>query len=255
MRSPRLVALTAVLCTGMAVPAMAALVRIGSIDLTNRNTADVIDLHGNLPPRVEALSLQARDSDVMCRDVTARFRSGDTLQIFHGFIRRGRDEIVNMLPVHRDLNRIDFDCRATDGAGGTMDVVADVTAGRVVVDPGRVVIDRYTTGGLDTTGWIPIATEDFIGPYDHAMTFTGWRGRNVDALALRPLNDDAVCRNVRATFANGDTRIVDISADVLPRDRMTMIDLPGFRRDVTRIDMNCHAEHGNMVTVQVLASR
>src|ERR1700680_1199001 len=168
-RSPRLLALATVLCTGMTVPAMAALVSLGSVGLTDLNTADTIDLRGNLPPRVEALSLQAQDSDVMCRDVTARFRNGETMQIFRGFLTRGRDQVINMIPVHRDVDRIDFNCRSTSPAGGRIDLAADVPAGHVV-------IDRYITGSLETTGWIPLASEDFIGPYDHAMTFTGWAG-------------------------------------------------------------------------------
>jgi hypothetical protein len=246
--SPRLLALTAVLCTGMAVPAMAALVSLGSVGLTGLNTATTIDLRGNLPPRVEALSLQAHDSDIMCRDVTARFRNGESMQIFRGFLPRGRDEVINMIPVHRDVDRVDFDCHSTSASGGRIDLAADVPAGRVV-------IDRYITGNLETTGWIPLASEDFIGPDDHAMTFTGWAGRNVDALALLPTNDDAVCTRIRATFGNGEVRDLSLGSDFLRQDRMMTLGLPGFRRDVTRIDMSCRAEHGNMVTVQVLASK
>jgi len=247
-RSPRLLALTAVLCTGMAVPAMAALVSLGSVGLTDLTSSNAIDLRSNLPPRVEALSLQARDSDVMCRDVTARFRNGESMQIFRGFLPLGQDRVINMLPVHRDVARVDFDCRSTSPTGGRIDLAADVPAGRVV-------IDRFITGSLDTTGWIPLAREDFIGPNDHAMTFTGWNGRNIDALALVPMNDDAVCTRVRATFGNGETRDLTLGSDFIAQDHMMTMGLPGIRRDVTRIDMNCRAEHGNMVTVQVLASK
>jgi hypothetical protein len=177
------------------------------------------------------------------------------------------------------IRRIDFDCRSLQREGGRVDISAEV--GRYQAEwrrspdwdrmwsrvfpwandrdrydrDRRVDNDRYVTGQLDTSGWIPVATERFSGLNDHQMTFTGWRGRNLDAIAFRPLNDDARCREVTVTYQDGNRDTLHLSGDFLRQDRITMIDLPGNHRDVMRIDMNCHAEHGNMVTMEVLASR
>jgi hypothetical protein len=272
MKTTRLMGLAAVLLSGMAVPAFAAWDRIGSVDFSSRNTSDT--QFGTFGGRVEALALQARDSDVSCRDVTATFGNGNTVSVFHGFLPRGQNVTVDMPGRDRMVRRLDFNCRAMDRRGARVDIAADV--GRYQAEwrrspdwdrmwsrmfrwdnrDNRLGTGRYVTGQLDTSGWVTVATERFDGRIDHEMTFTGWRGRNVDTIALRPVNDDARCRSVTVTFANGDRRNLDIdNGDILREDRVTMLDLPGNRRDVSRIDMNCHAEHGNMVTMEVLASR
>jgi hypothetical protein len=243
-------ALAAVLLSGMVLPALAdsALAdwdRIGSVDFSYRNNTDT--QYANFGGRFEALALRARNSDVTCRDVTAVLRNGDRTEVFHGFLPRGRNVTVDLPGGSRLIRHLDFNCRSMDRTGASVDIAADVE---------RFDTGRYVTGELDTSGWITLASERFDGRADHEMTFAGWRGRDVDTIALRPLNDDARCRSVAITFANGDRRTLDIdNADVLREDRIAMFDLPGNRRDVTRIDMNCHAEHGNMVTMEVLASR
>ena len=275
MRSPRLMAMAAILFSGVAVPAFAAFDHIGTVDVTSQPGHDV--QYGNFGGRVEALSLQARDSDVMCRNVTATFGNGRTRDIYHGVLPRGRNVSVDLPGEARIVRRIDFDCRSMQRPTGRIEISADV--GRYQAEwrrspdwermwsrmfpwandrdrDRRFDNDRYITGQLDTSGWIPVATERFDGRYDREMTFTGWRGRNLDTIAFRPLNDDARCRNVTVTFADGSRNTLNLdNGDLLREDRITTVDLPGYRRDVTRIDMSCHAEHGNMVTMQVLASR
>jgi hypothetical protein len=278
MRSPRLLTMAAVLFSGVAVPAFAAWDRIGSIDVSFRPDHDV--QYGNFGGRVEALALQARGADVLCRDVTATFGNGDTRQIYHGVLPRGRNVSLDLPGEARMVRRIDFNCRSMSREGSRLDISADVgryqaewrrspdwdrTWSRIFPwandrdrdnDRDRVGRDRYITGRLDTSGWIPVATERFEGRNDHQMSFTGWRGRNLDAIGFRPLNDDARCREVTVTFEDGSRSALNIeNGNLLREDRITMVDLPGNRRDVMRIDMNCHAEHGNMVTMEVLASR
>jgi hypothetical protein len=241
----RSMALAAVLLSGMVVPALADWDRIGSVDFSYRNNTDT--QYGNFGGRVEALVLRARNSDVTCRDVTAIFRNGDRTEVFHGFLPRGGNVTVDLPGSSRLIRRLDFNCRSMDRTGASVDIAADVD---------RFDTGRYVTGELDTSGWITLASERFDGRADHEMTFAGWRGRDVDTIALRPLNDDARCRSVAISFANGDRRNLDIdNGDVLREDQIAMFDLPGNRRDVMRIDMNCHAGHGNMVTMEVLASR
>ena len=258
MKTPRLMALAAVLLSGMAVPALAAWDRIGSVDFSPRDNTDT--QYGNFGGPVEALALQARNSDVRCRNVTAVFGDGKSARVFQGLIRR-----------------LDFNCRSMNRGAASVDIAAEVgryqaewrkspdwdrTWSRMFnwdnsrVGNNRLGNGRYVTGQLDTSGWITLATERFNGRNDREATFTGWRGRNVEKIGLRPTNDDARCRSVTATFANGNRVNLNLdNGDILREDRITTVDLPGNRRDVTRIDMNCHAEHGNMVTMEVLASR
>ncbi|HMI95140.1 MAG TPA: hypothetical protein VK479_01420 [Micropepsaceae bacterium] len=280
MRSPRLLAMAAILFSSVAVPASAAWDRIGSVDFSRRDNTDT--QYGNFGGRVESLSLVARNADVRCRDVTATFNNGNSQQIFRGSLPRGRNVEVT-LPNGRMIRRLDFNCRVMDRDRATVDIAADV--GRYQAEwrqspdwdrtwsrmfpwandrngndrygnNDRFGNDRYVTGRLDTSGWITLGSEQFNGRNDHEMTFGGWRARDVSSIALRPLNDDARCTDVKATFANGETRDLNIDGrNILRRDRVTTLDLPGDRRNVQRIDMTCHAEHGGMVTMQVLASR
>src|SRR3954470_23868918 len=166
MRTPRLMALAAVLCAGAAVPAFAAWDRIGSVDFSYRNSTDV--QYGNFGGRVEALSLRARNSDVTCRDVTAVFGNGNTRSVFHGFLPRGRDVTLDLPGNARMIQRLQFNCRSTDRDGARVDIAADV--GRYQAEwrrspdwermwsrmfrwDNRNGNDRYVTGQLDTSGW------------------------------------------------------------------------------------------------------
>jgi len=263
-------ALAAVLCAGAAVPAFAAWDRIGSVDFSYRNTTDV--QYGNFGGRVEALSLRARSGDVMCRDVTAIFGNGESRSVFQGFLPRGRDVTLDLPGQSRMIRRLEFNCRSTDRDGARVDIAADV--GRYQAEwrrspdwdrmwsrmfhwedrDNRYGNDRYVTGQLDTSGWITLGSERFDGRGDREVAFAGLNGRDVDSIGVRPVNDDARCTTLRVHYANGG--FTDIHPNgVLREDRITALDLPGDRRDVTRIGMQCEAEHGGSVTMQVLASR
>ncbi|HEX3486952.1 MAG TPA: hypothetical protein VHT51_18000 [Micropepsaceae bacterium] len=266
MRSTHVVGLAAVLLSGIALPALADWDHIGSVDFSYRNTNDT--QYGNFGGPVEALALRAQNSDVTCRDVTATFGDGDRAEIFHGFLPRGRNVAVDLPGRSHLIRRLDFNCHSMDRNGASVEIAADV--GRYRAEWRRSPDwdrtwsrmfhwndnDRQVTGQLDTSGWITLGRERFEGSLDHGKTFGGWWGRNVTSIALRPTDDDARCRNVTVTFANGDRSNLRLgSGDILRENRITMLDLPGNRRDVQRVDMDCHAEHGNMVTMEILASR
>jgi hypothetical protein len=271
-------ALAAVLCAGAAVPAFAAWDRIGSVDVSYRNGTDVA--YGNFGGRVEALSLSARGGDVMCRDVTATFGNGNTRSVFHGFLPRGRDVTVDLPGENgRMIRRLEFNCRSNDRDGARVEIAADVGRyqaewrrspdwdrvwsrmfhwddrdNRYGNDRDRYGRDRYVTGQLDTSGWVMLSSERFEGRGDREVAFPGVNGRNLDAIALRPTDGDARCSKVRIHFQNG--RFEDIPLErVLPENRLTSIDLPGTRRDVTRIGLDCQAVRGPSVTLQVMASK
>ena len=99
-------------------------------------------------------------------------------------------------------------------------------------------------------GWTSVGRESFEGRGDREATFPGFGGRNVDTIGLRPVNDDARCNRITATFGNGRTR--ELGGRTLREDRITQIDLPGRDRDITRIEMRCRAASGRRVVVEVL---
>src|SRR5258706_12684785 len=88
MRSPRLLAMAAILFSSVAVPASAAWDRIGSVDFSFRGNSDT--QYGNLGGRVESLALIARNSHVRCRNGPTTFGKGQTQQGFRGLLPRGR---------------------------------------------------------------------------------------------------------------------------------------------------------------------
>jgi hypothetical protein len=269
MRRPLQLALGAALLSSLAAPAFAAWDHIGSVDFGFRN--DRGTEYGNFGGSVEALMFEARDSDVMCNNVTATFGNGRTRDVFHGYLRRGREMSIDLPGADRFVRRLDFNCHAMSRGGGRVDIAADIGRYRAewrrspdwdrvwsrMFDWGRpVAVDRYASRPLDAGDWITIGSERFEGRLDREASFAGWRGRRVDTIGLRPLNDDARCRSVTATFDNGRTRTLPIdNGDMLFQDRVFTVDLPGNERNIARLDMNCHAEHGRAVTIQVLASR
>jgi len=269
MRNPRLLALVALLCAGAAAPAFAAWDRVGTVDFTRRDNTDV--QYGNFGGPVEALSLRATNKDVTCRDVTAVFGNGNSRNVFHGQLPRGRDITVDLPGNGRRIERLEFNCRSDGRGAAHVDIAADI--GRYQAewrrspdwdrmwsrmfhwdDRNRNGGDRYITGQLDTSNWITVSSERFDNRRDHEVATPGRDGRGVDAIALRPVDGDARCDYVRIHFGNGSVQSVQLDR-VLPRNRVTSIDLPGDRRNVTRVGIVCKPERGPSVTMQVLASR
>lgn len=292
MRKTRLLALAAALCAGVTMPASAQPYesyggfnqpgwdRIGSVDFSFR--PDHETEYGNFGGRVERLAFRARNGTVTCRRITATFNTGQTREIYRGALQRGRDVIVDLPGQARLIRRIDFDCRSVAPRVARVDIAADIGQYRADWrrsrdwnrvwsrmfnwDDNQFADNRdYRYGGagsdrlsgpLNTAGWITLGTEVFDGRLDRETTITGFAGRDVDRIAIRPINDDARCSHVTATFANGMTRSLNIDdREVLEEDRMYELDLPGGRRDVTRVDMACHAENGRQVTMLVMTNR
>jgi len=284
MKRTRLLVLASVLCAGVAAPASAAWDRIGSVDFSLRNDHETT--YGNFGGRVEALSLRARNAPVMCNDVTATFGNGMTRSVFRGTLRPGRDETVDLPGEARLVRRLDFDCRSLVPVRATVDIAADVgryqaewrrspdwdrmwsrmfnwdndryADNRYPTDrpPNRIPNDRYVEGPLSAQGWISLGQESFEGNFDRETAVTGLRGRDMTRIGLRPLNDDARCSRVSVMFADGSRQALNVNdRELLREDRVFQLDLPGYRRDVERIDMMCHAEHGRQVTMMVMGDR
>jgi hypothetical protein len=280
MKKTRVLALAAALCAGVAVPAIAqpaygpldrpGFDRIGSVDFSFRRDRETE--FGTFGGRVGALAFHARNGAVRCNEITATFNNGRTRVLYRGTLPRDRDVLVDLPGRDRAIQRIDFDCRSVFPRVTRVDIAADIGPYRAEWrrssdwdrrwsrmfdwDDDRFAGDYGVTEPLNPAGWITVGSEVFDGTYDRETTITGLEGRDVNRIALRPVNDDARCSHVTATFANGTTRELDIDdRDVLQEDRVIELDLPGARRDVMRIDMACHAENGGQVRMMVMANR
>lgn len=133
-RSASVLALVAALTAGAVAPAFAAWVPVAQIPLDASRSTDIVDASRELPSRVDAISLRASNTDVVCRNIQGVFRSGVTEELFRGVLPAGHEDVIDLLPVHRDIARIDVHCRAADGGVGGLDLAADVPGG-VVITP------------------------------------------------------------------------------------------------------------------------
>lgn len=244
-----------------ALPAAAAWDRVGSVEISQRPDRDRAFF--NFGGSVEALQLMADGSDVYCRSVRSTFANGRTREIFSGTLRRGRSVNVNLPGNDRNIRRLDFDCRAEARRGARIHVTADVGRYR---DEWRRNPDWDRLWSRIFPGWGPIAqpnqparwtllgTQHFEGRRDSESLFTGWRGRDVRRIALKPLEADARCTRVSASFANGRSRVLNIQGgDRLRRGTMNVIDLPGHERNIRALSLSCRADHARRVSIQILA--
>jgi len=125
-RRAHLLAFTALFTLGAAAPALADWMPITQIPLDASRSINVVDASAALPNRVEALSFRADNSDVACRSVDGIFRSGQTMKLFSGVLPMGQENVIHMLPVHRDIARIDLHCRTVNGGAGDVQIAADI---------------------------------------------------------------------------------------------------------------------------------
>ena len=261
MGTHRLVMLAAVLSAGVSAPAMAAWDHIGSIDVSAKPDHDT--QYGNFGGSIEKLSLRADKATVMCHDVSATFDNGQTSEIFHGNLPRGKDVTVDLPGTQRMVRRIDFNCHANAPRGATVQISADIgryqDEWRHSSDWDSVWSKAFKWAKLDTKDpnrWVSLGTERFSGPNDVESTMAGARGRDVESIALKPVDSDARCSHVMATFRDGRQAPLSIVQNAkLEANRLYQVDLPGKDRNLTQLDFACHAEGGRSVTIQIYANK
>lgn len=129
----RLLALAGLFTLGAAAPAFAAWMPVSQIALDGSRSTNIVDAGAALPDRVDAVSLRAESTDVVCRSVDGIFRSGTTMKLFSGVMHAGQENVIQMLPVHRDIARIDLHCRAANGGVGEVQIAADVPENMTLV--------------------------------------------------------------------------------------------------------------------------
>lgn len=252
-------AFASVLMAGAASPALAA--DWQRIDTVSVNHGADRDSHSpDFGGPVQALRFTARDSAIQCRHITAVFANGTRQQVFAGRIAQGQSRTSDLPGAQRRIARLNYNCRAADRDGGRIVVQADIGQYRNVWmrDPSWARTWRNIFGDIDANVnyWVYLGRQTFTGRNDVETQFAQWGGRSVNSIGLKPINDDARCRRAVVTFDNGTTRDLNIGRwDYLREDRMYRIDLPGGDRNVRKVTLQCRAEHGRTVGINIYANK
>jgi hypothetical protein len=207
---------------------------------------------------VERLQLRAERSDVNCRSVNASFANGQRRNIFTGILREGRNTDIDLPGQDRSIRAIDFNCGADRGPAATIRIVADI--GRYQDewrrnpnwqrDWARI----FNWGSDQFNNWQMVSSESFEGRDDREQAYTGWRGRHVDAVALKPIGADVRCSNVVAHFDRRQQRLDVNNGDTLRQGQYYKIDLPGNYRNLESINLRCTPVGARRVEVQIFTS-
>jgi hypothetical protein len=260
MRKPTLLTLAAVLLAGVSFPALADWDRIGTYDIGFGPDRESHSPDFGGP--VERLRFTARGGDIGCGYIRATFGNGNTMNLYSGELREGADRAIDLPGDKREVSRISFNCHAFSRGGARLEMAADIGSyrSRWMQNPNwERTWSRFMNWSRDTyreaTGgnWQFMGSVQFRGRHDEQSSFTGWRGRNVFAIGLKPVHGDAVCRRVQVTFGHGDTRTFAANnGEPMREGRVYGIDMPGDLRNVRRLDLDCHAIGEYVVTVNIL---
>jgi len=258
MKTSRLLALAAVLFAGAATPALAGWDHIGTIHLDRNGSAEARRFELGGP--VTGLQFRA-DNDVDCEDVTATFGNGSDRSIFSGRLREDRTKTVSLSNNRRHISRLAFNCEVRHGDGARIEIFANIgesyrSEWRSGAGWQNTWANVFNWGSNEINDWKYIGEESFEGRNDSETAFAGWKGRGSDAIALKPINADARCSQVTATFENGNTQNLAIhNGDYMSKGMFYKLDLPGDRRNVTSLSMRCRATDAHRVTIQIFTSK
>lgn len=250
-----------------AVPDRPGVENLGTVDVGGRPDRDVI--YNRFGGPMEGLRLRATESDINCRSVVARFGNGRSRQIFSGRLPEGQSTNVDLPGDSRRVTSLTFNCRAQERWGGKIRILADVGRYRgdwmrspdwagvwsrlfSFGDENRA--NDHAMGGRNRGGWMTLGEESFEGRGDREVAYAGWRGNDLRAIALMPVETDARCRRVRADFARGSDQDLN-AAEHLRQGQYNRVDLPGDRRDLVSLRMNCRAEGRRDVTIRLYGLR
>jgi hypothetical protein len=261
----RAILLTASLIVMGVVPAFAVWERIGSIDVSYRHDRDARNFALGGP--VDSIQLRAMGSDIDCRGVRAEFGNGNSRAIFHGRLHQGEERNLDLPGRDRDIKQIVFNCGARKFSGGRIQISANIgnhrDEWRRNPDFARMWSHLLNWGQRPDADYVPgsnrwdlIGTERFEGRRDIETSVAGWRGRRVEAIALKPVDANARCRRVTARFGNGNSRDLDLPGDrVLRQGGFQRIDLPGDVRNIESISLSCRAIDARDVRIQVFVGK
>jgi len=250
--------LCVILCASAATPALAAWDRVGEVRLDQRRGPDVKTFDFGGP--VSALRLRAEEGDIRCNSVKASFANGRVSTIYSGRLREGRDTTVDLPGRNREITKLAFDCEARGRGDAKIAISADIGQYRSEWMRGpnwqRSWSKMFNWGSDAVYDWKYLGQERFDGRDDREQVFVGWSGRGSEKIALKPVGADARCSHVSAKFGNGQEQTLAIhNGDKLTKGLYHTLDLPGDRRNVTSLSMQCRATNARSVTIQVYTSK
>jgi len=243
---------------GTAAPASAAWDRIGTVQVSPGRDQDRV--YGSFGGPIERLQLDADYSDVYCRSVRVTFANGQRRNVFSGRLNDRIPKVVDLPGSQRNVRRIDFRCRALERRTAQIQIAADIgqyrETWRQSPDWDRLWARLFPWANdprqPSDRDWVRLGSERFEGRRDSETTFVGFRGRQLTAIGIQPVDDDARCSSIRVRFNNGRTREIGADwGDLLREDRMYRFDLPGAERNVQRVDMNCRPVGDRDVRVNI----
>lgn len=236
-----------------AVPAAARWLDVGQARFGT--AMDHARVNGPTMP-VRSLTLTARNNSMYCESVRVRFEDGDRADIYSGPLEQGRGVAVDLPGRLRRVDSIALRCRSTHN--WALVEIGAQTGHRDEYGRGRGPGPSWDGGGggvgrlADYDRWQRVGVESFEGRRDRESRATGWAGRLVDAVALRPLDNDARCHRVVAQFRHDERRELDLRYDVLRRGRYYVLELPGGVRNLVALHMACRAMGDYDVRIEIL---
>jgi hypothetical protein len=239
------------------VPALAAWNEVGRVSV--RDGADRVRGMRMGGP-VERLQLTAEGRNIFCRSVRAEFGNGADREIFRGTLKRNNPTMIDLPGERRNINNLSFQCASRSRGEATIRVSADVgryaDTWRRNPDFSRLWSNMFNLSSNLVNDWQYLGAEEFSGRNDRETAFAGWRGRRIDALALKPINGDARCSRVVAHFRNDQDRPLEVNrGDRLRAGQYYKLDVPGGYRNLESLSLRCRPANARRVTIQIFASK
>ena len=255
----RTLLIAAVLAAGATAPALAGdWDKIDQVVVTRGTDREASTPQFGGP--VERLRFTARESGVVCSAINAVYANGTRSRVFKGTIAQGGSRVVDLPGTQQRIDKLIFKCHALQKGGGRIVVEADIGQYRSAWRSGP----RWTFWSpmfgdywdQRVNYWVYLGKQTFTGMNDREAMFTGWGGRSVTTVGLKPLNDDARCSRAIVTFGNGRTSTLPLDgSSTMREDRTYSLDLPGHDRDIVKLALRCRAEHMRSVTINIYAKK
>ena len=275
MKKTHLLVATALMALA-AAPAFADWNNIGSTNISHQQDRHEEMLRFSGP--VQTLRLRGdRSPLIVCDAIDATFTNGQSKRIYAGPINQNENKDIDMSSEPRTIRSLRFDCNASGGNGGTIQISADIGRGNNFPGnnnnnfPGNNNNNNNFPGNNNfqgnnnnnnnnfpgnNNGNIRWQNLDSVRFQDTSITFNGGRGGQVDAVGLMPVEADARCSRITVQYQNG--RYSDFTVNngnVMRRGQTYALDLPGNDRNLRAIRLQCQSEGPGGVTIRVLVGR
>ncbi len=193
---------------------------------------------------VGELRFTASGSSAECRTINALLSNGNERVLFTGLLDRDVNTVISLTADERNIVRLTFVCRS----------MSDRINSSILIDAQYGDYDIPFPADRDEALWVQLGTAEFAPEADLERVFTGFQGRSVDRIGIRPLDNEAQCRRVVVDFKTGPGRDVQIVGR-LTRDRTYVADLPGNQRNIEGVGLICRGLNDRPVTIGIFARK